>query len=50
MDPFLSTVLFSVLTDVITAGRLIDSPHFTRDRPDWAVVPPGLNAYETLPD
>ena len=23
---------------------------FTRDRPDWAIVPPGLKAYETLPE
>jgi hypothetical protein len=23
---------------------------FTRDRPDWATVPPGLTAFETMPE
>ena len=34
MELFLYSLIFSVLTDVVTAGRLLDSVHFTRDRSD----------------
>ncbi len=37
MQPFLYMVLIASLSQVMTAGRLIDSRHFTRDRFDKEV-------------